>query len=249
MLESAVVTAAQNTGTAYVAPHAGYKYSGKIAAATYKSISLNKQVDKNTTFVIICPNHIGLGSDVSVSMANWRTPFGDVINDTELSEEICKYSGIEPDEIAHIDEHSIEVQLPFLKHIAPNSKACFVCMMDQGIDACRLLESAISESSNRLGRKVIIIASSDMDHYEPESVALRKDFELFRHITQIEPDEFNLSVEKVKNSICGYGPITTAMLFSKRKGCKKGEIICYGNSGTETGNRKSVVSYASIVFH
>ena len=249
MLESANVLEGLNDGLAYVSPHAGYKYSGKIAAATYKSISSNKHVEKDTTFVVIGPNHIGLGSAVSVSMANWRTPLGDVANDIEFSEEICRYSGIDPDEIAHVDEHSIEVQLPFLKYIAPDSKACFICMTDQDTDTCRLLERAISESAKKLDRKTIIIASSDLDHYEPEKVAMRKDFELFRYLTKMEPEEFNLSVEKAQDSICGYGPITTAMMFSKRNGGKKGEIICYGNSGAETGDHKSVVSYASIIFH
>ncbi len=249
MLNSANVFEGPNDGLAYVSPHAGHKYSGKIAAATYKSISLNKHAEKGTTFVIIGPNHTGLGSAVSVSMANWRTPFGDITNDIELSEEICRYRGIEPDEIAHVDEHSIEVQLPFLKYIAPDSKACFICMMDQDIETCKLLERAISESAKKLDRKTIIIASSDMDHYEPEKVAMRKDFEVFRYLTKMEPEEFNLSVEKAQDSICGYGPITTAMMFSKRNGGKKGEIICYGNSGAETGDHKSVVSYASIVFH
>ncbi len=236
-----------DSGSAYISPHAGYKYSGTVAARTYKAISQNKSIGKDTTFLIIGPNHIGLGSAVSVSMARWRTPIGDVENDTALSNEICKHSGIEQDEIAHVDEHSIEVQLPFLKSVAPGSKACFISMMEQEMETSVMLESAISEAAERLGREVVVIASSDFDHYEPEKTAQTKDMQVLRHIISMNPVEFNYDLKKLNDSICGYGPITVAMLFAKRNGCTKGEILYYANSGLVTGDKKSVVSYVSAV--
>jgi AmmeMemoRadiSam system protein B len=234
---------------AYVAPHAGYRYSGDTAGFAYKALAMKRDLKSIDTFVIVGPNHTGLGYPISISADNWRTPLGTVYNDVKLSEEIAKQSHrITIDEEAHRLEHSIEVQLPFLQEVVGRPKCCFICMGDQSLDYCIDLSSAISNGAKRLGRSVVVIASSDFNHYESATVAEGKDMPSLDELKKLRPEGFHRKIAEFNDSACGYGPITVSAMFARTNGAKEGVLLRYSNSGEVTDDYESVVAYASIAF-
>ena len=241
--------AEERRAKAFVAPHAGYQYSGATAAYTYKALQSMAELNTIDTFVIVGPNHTGYGDELSVSAADWLMPFGTVRNDTEFSTELSKISkSISLDESAHAQEHSVEVQLPFLQKIVNNPVCVFICMGDQSYKNCELLSDAIRKASARLARSVTVIASSDFNHYESTSIANRKDIPAINALDKIDAEQFHKLIEKNDDSACGYGPITAAALYARKNGAKTGKLLKYSNSGDVTGDYNSVVAYASIVF-
>ncbi len=234
---------------AYVAPHAGYIYSGSTAAHTYKALASSKGAAADAV-VVIGPNHTGLGMPVAVSLEDWKTPMGFVRNDAELSNAIIKASAglAGHDERAHIEEHSVEVQLPFIQYILPGKKVCMICMGDQSERAAAALEAAISDAAASLGRSVAVIASSDFNHYAPVNTASWKDELLFGALEALDTREFNKRLTANVCTVCGFGPITVAALFAKRRGAKRGIVLKYSNSGETAHDFTNVVTYASIAF-
>ena len=233
----------------YVAPHAGYMYSGKTAAFTYRALKDNPNTKDINTIVVVGPNHTGIGRPISVSMEDWETPLGKSVNDKELSRAIADDSEyIEMDELAHENEHSIEVQLPFLQSVIPDRRMVFICMGDQSIGASEMLSKSIIKAAACLGRNIIIVASSDFNHYESAETAKSKDSRLLEAIKALDPKSFNRLVHETNDSICGFGPVTVAMMFAKHKSAVKGVVLKYCNSGDTTGDYQSVVAYSSIAF-
>ena len=233
----------------YVAPHAGYVYSGRTAAYTFSAILGRKGVEEIETFVVIGPNHTGNGRPIAVSMQDWSTPIGVVQNDKELSGAIAKMEGIEEDEDAHREEHSVEVELPFVKQLFPDAKACFICMGDQEIGSAELLSDSVISAEKELGRKIIVIASSDFNHYEPRAVAQRKDRPLFELLEKMDARGFYRKKDEQNESACGYGPIATALLYAKKAhNASRGVLLHNSDSGDETGDTESVVDYAALAF-
>ncbi|MGC8662398.1 MAG: AmmeMemoRadiSam system protein B [Candidatus Micrarchaeia archaeon] len=233
----------------FVAPHAGYIYSGEVAAYTYKALEARSKSKKIDTFVMIGPNHTGFGAPLAISMQDWHTPFGVVENDTELALAISKKTPyVTLDEVAHSGEHSIEVQLPFLQRTISKPRCVFICMGNQKLEFSKLLSEAIAKSAKELRREIIIIASSDFNHYESEEVAKSKDLPAIDALEKLDYVKFNKKLEEKEDTACGYGPITVAAMFSKEKGAKKGYLLKYGNSGEANKDYSSVVAYASIIF-
>ena len=226
------ITEDVSNASSYVVPHAGYMYSGKTAAFTYKAIKRNQSIEKIESIVIIEPNHTGNGKPISVSIEDWETPFGKASNDKELSKAIVGNSGyLQIDERAHEGEHSIEVQLPFTQYLFPGKKFVFICMEDQSVMASELLSKAIIKAADELNRRILIIASSDFNHYESAEVAKRKDSKLLDAIKILDYKNFNKLIYETNDSACGFGPITVAMLFARDSGKKKGVILNYTNWG------------------
>ncbi len=246
-IDEAMIPEGMEKGCAYVSPHAGYEYSGKTAAYTYKALSMNAHIKDIDSIVLVGPNHTGIGTQVSVSAADWETPLGIVRNDLELSKAIVESSSnAEFDESAHGEEHSIEVQLPFLQHLGIDKKAAFICMGYQDLETSDDLASAIVNAADKLGRNVVVMASSDFNHYEPVKAGEKKDRALFGKIESLDYAAFNRLVEGIGSSACGYGPITVAMEYAIKRGCKRGVLLDYSNSGLATGDFSSVVDYASF---
>ncbi len=232
-----------------VAPHAGYFYSGSVAAYTYNAIKGMKALRNIDTFVVIGPNHTGRGYPVSISdVDSWITPFAKVANDKELAEAIARLGKMAIDEEAHMPEHSVEVQLPFLQCAVERPRCVFICMGDQSYESAVALESAISEAETMLKRQILVVASSDFNHYESSEVAERKDMPAINALEKLDVPEFYRIIEKSDDSACGYGPISVAALYAKGHGAKKGKLLRYATSGLVTGDYKSVVAYASILF-
>lgn len=227
-----------------VCPHAGYMYSGPVAAHGYYSISLEK---KPKSIVIIGPNHTGLGSAVALmGRGAWRTPLGVVNIDEELADAIVRSSDmIDIDELAHAREHSIEVQLPFLQYIYGNDFGLVpICMGLQDLDTSREIGRAIAEA---VGKKdTLIIASTDMTHYESQASAYRKDRMVIEAVIALDEEALQRNVQGQGISMCGFGPVSAAIVASKLLGAERGELLAYHTSGDVTGDHSAVVGYASL---
>lgn len=232
----------------YVAPHAGYVYSGRTAAYAFAAMLGKRDIESIETFIVIGPNHTGYGKPIAVSMQDWKIPLGVIQNDKELSSLIAKADGMEKDEEAHREEHSVEVQLPFIKQLFPDAKCCFICMGDQSIDTAVLLSDAITNAIKATGRKVIVLASSDFNHYESRAATQRKDRPLFEQLEKMDLHRFYELKENSHESACGYGPVAVSLLFSKALGAKQGLMLDNRDSGDVTGDTSSVVDYASFAF-
>lgn len=227
-----------------ISPHAGYMYSGPVAAYGYYSLSQDGRPD---SIVIVGPNHSGLGSGVSIMTEGvWRMPFGDVGIDSELARKIQRASNfIDVDDAGHRYEHSIEVQLPFLQYLYGNTfKFVPICMMMQDLETSRDVGRAIVEAAS--GRNTLIIASTDMTHYEPHNRAEAKDKQAIDAILKLNEELLQSVVESRSISMCGYGSTSAAIVAAKGLGATKAQLLCYKTSGDVTGDRMQVVGYASL---
>ena len=230
---------------AIICPHAGYVYSGKCAAYSYASAG--NWSAKELTAIIIGPNHTGVGTPISVSFDDWKTPLGVAKCDAELAQAICDSDKMaKRDETAHLNEHSSEVQVPFVQMAAPHAKIVCICMGWQDIGAAETLGRAVFAAVGKVKRNAIVIASSDFTHYEPAERAREKDMPAISMLEKMDEHGFEEIVEERALSICGHGPIAAAMHYAKLAGAKKCELLKYTNSGETTRDSKSVVAYAAL---
>ncbi len=229
-----------------VAPHAGYDYSGAVAAEVYS------RLPKRETHVILGPNHHGLGAAVALSRDSWRTPLGIVEPDTELADALAG-SIIDQDEQAHRHEHSIEVQIPFLQARFQGFRVLPIAMGLQDEETAVEVGEEVAKAALKLKRSCTIIASSDFTHYEPQETARRVDSQLIEAILNMDGPELYARVYKNNATACGYGPIAAAMtasaaLASANGKSASGKLLRYATSGDVTGDRSQVVGYGAIVF-
>ena len=228
-----------------ICPHAGYMYSGPIAAYSYYAISSLKP----DLVVIIGPNHWGIGCNIaSMKDGLWRTPLGDVEVDTDAAVEINKVTkNIELDFFSHTRDHSLEVQIPMLQEIYSHKfKILPIILIDQSYNAA--IEIGMSVSKIAKNKKTVIIGSSDFTHYEENEFAHKQDKSLIEPILEMDVNEFYNILQKNQISACGYGAIASTMIACKELGATRGTLEKYATSGDVTGERNSVVGYASIVF-
>ncbi len=230
-----------------ISPHAGYVYSGRTAAAGYSVLARDGIPE---TFVILGPNHTGLGAAFSVSNADyWETPLGMVEVDREFALSIKEYfEDLEFDDLAHMSEHSIEVQIPFLQAIYGSPKIVPIAMGVQDPSSATSLGKAISLASEFLKKDVVVIASSDMSHYLPEEEARRRDTAALEAILDMDVERLFRTLFELDVSMCGPGPASVAITFAKLKGVDRGELVRYSTSAEASGDRSFVVGYASVVF-
>ena len=231
---------------ACVCPHAGYAYSGPVAAHSFLWLSALREPD---LVVIVGPNHYGVGSGVATFKEGvWETPLGRVTVDSEAAAEIVRLTGlVDFDPEAHRREHSLEVQLPFLQEIyGSNFKLLPISLIFQDIETARDIGRGLSQMLN--GRNAILIASSDLTHYEPADVAREKDMALLRKVLDLDLSGFYAVLESKNVTACGYGAIATVMEAGRSLGFKRGELHKYANSGDTTGENDAVVGYPSVTF-
>jgi len=229
-----------------IVPHAGYKYSGPVAAHSYYHLA---QAGVLESVIILGPNHTGLGSGVStMTEGEWSTPLGDVPIDTDLAREIVDSSDlVDVEDEAHRNEHSIEVQLPFLQFIYPRRfKFVPVCMMLQDLRTSVEVGEAIAKVAAKHGATVL--ASSDWTHYEPQEVAQSKDKQAIEAALQMDEKKFQEIIEERSVSACGYGPVTAMIHAAKLRGARSGNLLSYQTSGDVTGDKRAVVGYAAVSF-
>jgi MEMO1 family protein len=213
-----------------IVPHAGYMFSGSVAGSVFSILP------KADTYVIIGPNHSF--PSVSVSDETWRTPLGEVTVNTDIVNRL----NLEVNNNAHKMEHSVEVQIPFLQYKFDNFDIVPICMGLQGTDAIRAVSLALKNVAHE---NIIVIASSDFTHYEPDSVARDVDKRAIEPIKALNVAEF---LERAKGtSICGVGPIAVALEYAKANSANQGELLKYATSGEISGDLRAVVGYAGIV--
>ena len=228
-----------------ICPHAGYTYSGPIAAYSYYAISSLKP----DLVIIIGPNHWGIGCNIATMKdAVWRTPLGDVEVDTDAALEINKATkNVELDFFSHTRDHSLEVQIPMLQEIYFHKfKILPIILIDQSRNAATEIGMSISKVAKN--KKTVIIGSSDFTHYEENEFAHKQDKSLIEPILKMDVDEFYNILQKNQISACGYGAIASTMIACKELGATRGTLAKYATSGDVTGEKNSVVGYASIIF-
>ncbi len=229
-----------------IVPHAGYKYSGPVAAHSYYKLASAGIFE---SVIILGPNHTGLGSGVStMTEGEWSTPLGDVPIDADLAQEIVDSSDlVDVEDEAHRNEHSIEVQLPFLQFIYPRRfKFVPICMMLQDLKTSIEVGEAIAKVAEKDG--VAVLASSDWTHYESQEEAQSKDRQAIEAALQMNEKKFQEIIEECSVSACGYGPVTAMIHAAKLRGARSGNLLSYQTSGDVTGDKTAVVGYAAASF-
>ncbi|EKQ52994.1 MAG: putative dioxygenase [Methanobacterium sp. Maddingley MBC34] len=230
-----------------ISPHAGYSYSGPVAACSYMELAEDGMPE---TVVILCPNHTGIGSGLStMTEGSWLTPLGEVEIDHQFASELLNYYPLlDDDPSAHLKEHSCEVQLPFLQEISSDFQMVPVCMMMQDLETSRELGEAISHTARKLGRDLVVIASTDFTHYQPHEVAEAQDKKVLEAISAMDELEMMRTIQEFNVTMCGYGPVAATIEASKGMGATEVSVLQYATSGDTGGDYTSVVGYASAIF-
>lgn len=225
-----------------VLPHAGYMYSGPVAGALVSRIKFKD------TFIIMGPNHTGMGKPYSImTEGTWKTPLGDVEIDAELAQRILVVSRyLKEDEVAHLQEHSIEVQLPFLQYFKPDIKFVPIILGYATGFVYKEIGREIARAVKELKREVIIMASSDMTHYESHQSVRRKDMQAIEAILELNEDELLSRVLEQNITMCGCGPAASLISAARELGATRAELVKYQTSGDTSGDYSSVVGYAGI---
>jgi len=226
-----------------IVPHAGYVYSGPVAGAVYARVAIPPVA------VILCPNHTGRGSPASLEASEaWRTPLGDVMVNRRLSRRLRELApSLEPDAAAHAREHSLEVQLPFLQTLRPAIEIVPVCLGAHDLDLCREVGEALAAIRSEEQEPPLLLASSDMNHYEPRAAGRRKDERALERITAIDPEGLFTTVLSEGITMCGFLPATALLFAAERAGVSGARVVARRDSGDETGDVSSVVGYAGVI--
>lgn len=226
-----------------IIPHAGYMYSGHVAGAVYSEINLPSRC------ILICPNHTGRGEALSImSDGEWKTPLGNVRIDSDLANSLKqKFSFLTEDNEAHRTEHAIEVQLPFLQARNPNLNFVPIALGTGQFEILEALGIAIAEVLSQTADPVLIIASSDMNHYENDSITRVKDGKAIDQILDLNPRGLFDVVMKERISMCGFGPSVAMLTATKKLGARHTRLVKYATSGDVSGDRNMVVGYAGVV--
>jgi AmmeMemoRadiSam system protein B len=226
-------------------PHAGWIYSGKVAGLVYSLIQPAE------LYILIGPNHTGAGAAVSVfPEGEWETPLGNLEVDEKVAASITKaFPKAVLDTEAHLNEHSIEVQLPFIKLLNAKAKIVPICLGDYSTETCKRLASAIFKTieADKLSAKTLLVASSDMSHYVSADEAKTKDNMAIKNILDLDAAGLLETVRKNDISMCGSGPASVVISATNELGAKKAALVSYTNSGYVSGDFGQVVAYAGII--
>jgi MEMO1 family protein len=226
-----------------IAPHAGYMYSGQVAGAVFSAIEIP------TRCIILCPNHTGRGHPLSImTEGKWRTPLGEIAIDAELAAGLLRsYPALTEDSAAHQLEHAIEVELPFLQTVRPEVKIVPIAVGTGRLMLLDQLGQALAAVVRSRAEPVLIIASSDMNHYEDDDSTRIKDHKAIKKILALDPQGLYDTVMTESISMCGFGPAVAMLTAAKLLGAKKAELVQYATSGDVSGEKDMVVGYAGIV--
>jgi len=225
-----------------MSPHAGYIYSGQVAGKTLAETVIPEEV------VILGPNHHGIGHPAAVfDKGAWTSPLGETAIAEQLTAQIlshCPMTAADP--TAHRSEHSLEVQLPFLQHLSPQLRIAPVCISHLPLESLLQMGEGLAAAIKAGGRQVLIIASSDMTHFEPGEVARRKDFLAIERVLALDPEGLYATVRSNRISMCGVIPTVVMLQAARCLAANHAELVDYSNSGDVTGDQSDVVGYAGI---
>lgn len=227
---------------AVMVPHAGYVYSGGIAARTYLATRLPERV------VILGPNHTGMGEPIAVMAEGaWRTPLGDAAIDAPLAGAILERCGAATiDDAAHRREHSLEVQIPFLQRLAPRFTFVPICVGTHRLPRLLDLGRAIAAALQAHPTPTLLVLSSDMSHYISAAEAERLDRQALRPLLALDPEGLHREVTTASISMCGVAPVVAGLEAARVLGARAARLVAYGHSGEQTGDFDSVVAYAGV---
>jgi AmmeMemoRadiSam system protein B/AmmeMemoRadiSam system protein A len=225
-------------------PHAGYPYSGPVAGAVVSRIAFKD------TFIIMGPSHTGVGKPFSImTSGKWRTPLGEVEIDAELAKKIVSISSyIQEDDKPEYNEHAVEVQVPFLQYFRQDVKIVPIILAYAPADAYKEIGQDIARAVKELNKEVVIIASGDMTHYEPQKNAEQKDGKAIEAMVELDEDELTRRFQQLNITMCAHGPAVCTISAARALGATRGELVKYQTSGDTTGDYEAVVGYAGIIF-
>ena len=226
-----------------VVPHAGYMYSGYVAGAVYARLTIPRRI------ILMCPNHTGMGHPLAImSTGAWETPLGQLPIDSELAADLKRrFPLLTEDAEAHRAEHGAEVQLPFLECRRPDCTFVPIALGTSRYEVLEPLGMVIADAVKAVGEPVLIIASSDMNHYENDTITRIKDQKAIERILVMDARGLFDVVMNEDISMCGFGPTVAMLTATRRLGATNAELVRYATSGDISGDRERVVGYAGIV--
>lgn len=230
------------TSLGVISPHAGYVFSGAIAGRLFAETVIPRQV------VLLGPNHHGMGEDAAVfSEGSWHTPLGDVPIATELAEHLLqRCSLLQSDQLAHRFEHSIEVQVPILQYLQPELQIVPVCLGSGSLEDWLELGTALGRALNDWSHKVLIVASSDMNHFLDAVETRRRDQMAIDAALALDPSRLYQTVRDNDISMCGVIPAVIMLQAALARGATECRLVRYGHSGEVNGDMSRVVGYAAL---
>ncbi len=225
-----------------IAPHAGYVYSGAVAGAVYAHIEVPRRV------IVLCPNHTRMGEPLAItSTGSFRTPLGDAPIDQALAEALKKaFPLLREDATAQKGEHAVEVQLPFLQAVREDLTFVPITVGTGQFEVLTALGVVLAKVIAECGEPVLMVASSDMNHYEDDAETRVKDALAIEQVLGLQPKGLFQTVRGQNISMCGYGPAVAMLTAALRLGASSAELVKYATSGDVSGDRSHVVGYAGI---
>lgn len=228
-----------------IAPHAGYVYSGAIAGQVYARIEIP------ATVLIIGPNHHGVGAPAALYPdGEWVTPLGAVPINARLNHLLLQHGPyLQSDHVAHQQEHSLEVQLPFIQYLRPDATISALCLGSGDFAALHEIAAGIATAIREYGETVLIVASSDMTHYESATSAQHKDQQALERVLALDAAGLLAICRSQRISMCGVVPATVMLEAVIQAGASKAELVAYATSGDVTGDNRQVVGYAGVIVY
>ena len=226
-----------------IVPHAGYVYSGPVAGAVYTGLRIP------ATVILLCPNHTGRGAPAALDPSQaWRTPLGDVpVNRRLAARLLVLCPSLAEDAEAHRREHSLEVQLPFLQVLRPDVSLVPVCIGEPSLELCREIGQACARIRAEEPEPPLVLASSDMNHYESREEGRRKDDRALARVEALDPEGLFQTVLTESISMCGFLPATALLFAARAADAGPARVVARRDSGDETGDTASVVGYAGVI--
>lgn len=226
-----------------VSPHAGYMYSGHVAGAVLAKVKIPDQV------VVLCPNHTGLGAEAAINLHGaWHTPLGNLPVAETLAARLKQLDPLlEDDAVAHAREHALEVQLPFLRVLNEKCRIVPLCLSHFSYGQCQRLGKALAQLVTDGGEDILLLASSDLNHYEDQAMTLKKDQRAIDCILELDPELLYRTVHEEGISMCGIIPTTCMLIAAKELGAREAILVKHATSGDVTGDFAAVVGYAGMI--
>jgi hypothetical protein len=225
-----------------ISPHAGYVYSGAIAGKLFASIKIPD------TVLIIGPNHRGAGAAAALYPdGEWLTPLGAVPINRKLNALLQQHVPfVVSDSLAHEFEHSLEVQVPFIQFLRPDVSISAICLGHGDFEAIRQIGEGLAAAIKGYDSDVLIIASSDMTHYESAVAAKQKDTHALERVLAFDPQGLMQVCRNENITMCGVVPSAVMLIAARTLGAMSAELVAYGTSGDVTGDSSQVVGYAAV---
>ncbi|MDR2550002.1 MAG: AmmeMemoRadiSam system protein B [Desulfobulbus sp.] len=242
MLVPAVPETEKQQAQGVVMPHAGYIYSGATAGNTISRVRVPE------TVLVLGPNHHGRGAALALGTDDWQMPMGTVSVDRQLATTILRHAPrIVEDSEAHVPEHSLEVQVPFLQQVQPKLRLVPLMVAQVSYEICQSVARGLAAAIREFGKPVLIVASTDMSHYESRPQAAKKDRMAIERILALDPQGLYATVLGSGISMCGVIPTALALLVELELGATRAELVQYTDSGEASGDIRQVVGYAGLI--